>query len=91
MAQVKVKNATVTRIIPNYGFKCATEVKTKSGETRKETYTVWTDTKVQEGDVVDVTGNLSVKVEEFTNREGKLVQYAAIHVNNGVVEAEAPF
>jgi len=91
MAQVKIENATVTRIIPNYGFKAVCEIPTKSGDTRKETYTVWTNTKVMEGDIVNIMGVLGVKMEEFTNREGKQVTYAAIHVNNAKVETDAPF
>lgn len=91
MAQIKVNNATVTRIIPNYGFKASSEVKLRNGETKKELYTVWTDEQVKEGDVVNVSGLLSVKVEEFENKLGELVKYAAIHVNNAKVEADAPF
>jgi FKBP-type peptidyl-prolyl cis-trans isomerase (trigger factor) len=94
MATVTIKNATVTRIIPNYGFKAAVEVPLKSGDTKKETYTVWTDATVREGDVVSVNGLLSAKVEEFEGRDGKTVRYAAIHVNNAKIEtaeANAPF
>jgi hypothetical protein len=91
MAKVEIQNATVTRIIPNYGFKAVCEIPTKNGDPRKETYTVWTDAKVEEGSSVDIVGNLSVKVEEFTNKEGKLIRFAAIHVNNARVKADAPF
>lgn len=91
MAEIKVKNATVTRIIPNYGFKAQVEVTLKSGDKKKETYTVWTDAKAQEGDIVNISGLLSVKIEEFKGREGDQVQYAAIHINNAKVEADAPF
>lgn len=91
MAEIKVKNAVVTRIIPNYGFKAQTTITLKSGEPKKENYTVWTDSKAQEGDVVNISGLLSVKIEEFKGREGNQVQYAAIHINNAKVEADAPF
>lgn len=91
MALVKVTNATVTRIIPNYGFKASCEVELRNGETKKENYTVWTDQQVKEGDTVNVSGALSVRIEEFTGRDGKEVTYAAIHINNAKVEADAPF
>lgn len=91
MAKIEIKNATVTRLIPNYGFKAVCEIPTKNGDPRKETYTIWTDAKVEEGSMVDIAGNLSVKVEEYTNKEGKLVRYAAIHVNNALVKADTPF
>jgi hypothetical protein len=91
MAKVEIQNAVVTRIIPNYGFKAVCEIPSKTGESRKETYTVWTQEKVAEGAQVDISGLLSVKVEEFTNREGKLVRYAAIHINNARVKTDTPF
>lgn len=91
MAEVKIKDAVVTRIIPNYGFKAQSTITLKSGEQKKETYTVWTDARANEGDVVNISGLLSVKIEEFKGREGNQVQYAAIHINNAKVEANAPF
>jgi uncharacterized Zn ribbon protein len=91
MATVKVTGAVVTRLIPNYGFKAVKEVEMRNGETKKETYTVWSTDAVAEGDEVDVVGDLSVKIEDFTNREGKQVQYAAIHINNPKVTTNAPF
>lgn len=91
MATVEIQNATVERIIDGYGFKATVEVPLKSGETKKERYTVWTKQQVREGDVVNIQGLLGVKMEEFTNQSGEKVRYAAIHVNNAQVEADAPF
>lgn len=91
MAKVEVQNAVVTRIIDGYGFAAAVKVPMKNGEERTEKYTVWTDEKVREGDVVNVSGLLGVKVEEFTNQKGEVIRYAAIHVNNAQVSLDAPF
>jgi hypothetical protein len=93
MALVKIASAEVTRLIPGYGFKAASEIKLGStGDTKKEYYTVWTDAKVQEGQVVEITGALGVKIEEFTGRDGQPKTVAAIHVNDAkVVLADAPF
>lgn len=92
MAKAHIETATVSRIIQGYGFKCYSERKTKTGDTVKEYYTVWATTPaVKEGDIVEVTGDLSVKLEEFTGRDGNPKQTAAIHINNAKVTSEAPF
>ena len=92
MALITIEAAEVARIIEGYGFK-ATETTTVKGEERKTWYTVWTKTKVSEGDIVSVTGELGVKIEEFTGRDNQPKKVAAIHINNALVEAgsEAPF
>ena len=91
MATVEIENATVERIIDGYGFKAVVEVPLKSGETKKERYTVWTKAPVREGDTVTIKGLLGVKMEEFTNQSGELIRYAAVNVNNALMEADAPF
>lgn len=92
MAKAHIEAATVSRIIQGYGFKCYSERKTKTGDTVKEYYTVWaTSPSVKEGDIVEITGDLSVKLEEYTTRDGQAKQSAAIHINNAKVSAEAPF
>lgn len=91
MAKVTV-DLEVSRIIEGYGFK-GFEKATIKGEERKIYYTVWTQDRVNEGDVVSVSGLLGVKLEEFTGRDNKPKQIAAIHVNNAKVQlkADAPF
>lgn len=92
MAKVKIDGAKVERIIQGYGFKASEEITLKSGDKGKQWLTVWTQAQVREGDIVDITGDLSVKLEEFTGRDGGMKQTAAIHVNNAKVEgADAPF
>lgn len=90
MAKVTVE-LEVNRIIDGYGFKGIEKVTIK-GEERKIYYTVWTQDKVREGEYVSVQGLLGVKLEEFTGRDNKPKQIAAIHINNAKVQkADAPF
>ena len=90
MAKVTV-DLEVSKIISGYGFKGIEKVTIK-GEERKIYYTVWTQDRVREGDVVEVQGLLGVKLEEFTGRDNKPKQIAAIHINNAKVQkADAPF
>lgn len=90
MAKVSVE-LEVNRIIEGYGFKGIEKVTIK-GEERKIYYTVWTQDRVREGELVSVQGLLGVKLEEFTGRDNKPKQIAAIHINNAKVQkADAPF
>jgi hypothetical protein len=92
MAKVTFENVTVERLIPGYGFK-ATETTSVKGEERKTWITVWSKDAVVEGQVLSITGELGVKLEEFTGRDGNKRQTAAIHVNNATLSqgADAPF
>lgn len=92
MAKVKIENAKVERLIGNKGFAATEEVKTFSGDTVKAWYTVWATPNVSEGDLVTITGDLSVRLEEYTGSDNQPKTKAAAHVNNAKVEtAEAPF
>ena len=99
MAKVIVDSVKVVRVHRNGGgFNAHKELRLRNGETKTEKYTVWTTEPVQEGAVVSFEGVLSVKVEEFTNDEGELIRYAAVHVNDVVMsgaskvsEDDAPF
>jgi hypothetical protein len=93
MATVTIENARVERIIVGYGFK-ASEVTRVKGEERKTWFTVWTKETANEGDIVTIEGELSVKLETFTGRDNQPKQTAAIHVNNALLmtaEVDAPF
>jgi hypothetical protein len=93
MATVTIENARVERIIVGYGFK-ASESTLVKGEEKKTWFTVWTNETVTEGQIVTLEGDLSVKLEEFTGRDGSRKQTAAIHVNNALLmtqDTEAPF
>lgn len=94
MARIKISNATVGRVISQRGFVAVESYSTKSGETRNTKYTVWVDNPANippAGAIVTVEGNLSVKLEKFTNNEGNEIQYASTHVNQPqVVLVEEP-
>lgn len=86
MSEVFVEGAEVVRTHRNGGgFAAHKEKQLRDGITKVEKFTVWTTEPVTVGDVVSFRGVLSVKVEEFTNDDGLLVRYAAIHVNDPVL------
>lgn len=88
MAKIFIENAEVTRVQRGgKGFNAQTSYKLRNGETAVQKYTIWSDDQVHVGDVLNVTGNVTVKLEEFTNDKGDLIRYAAIHVNQPVLTA----
>lgn len=91
MAKVTIENAEVFKIIEGYGFRAVEKFTLKSGEEAKRYYTVWSQDKVSEGDIVSISGDLSVKVEEYTGRDNQPKTTAAVHVNNARITADAPF
>lgn len=86
MAYVNIKNATIENVYEGKGFRASTAYKTRDGADRKEYYKIWTPESVSVGDVVDVAGTLTVRLEEFTGDDGQMKSYAAIHVNNPKIE-----
>jgi len=91
MAKIEIENAEVFKIIEGYGFRAVEKFKLRNGEEAKRYYTVWTDQKVAEGDQVSISGDLSVKVEEYTDKNNQPKTSAAVHVNNARITADAPF
>jgi hypothetical protein len=90
MAQVKISGATVVYTNPK-GFTAKGQVKVL-GEMRDEYYKVWTEQKFQKGDVVEIVGDLSVRIENYEDkRTGQEKQAAAIHVNNPIIKSDSPF
>tara|TARA_R110000772_G_scaffold221180_1_gene331576 strand:- start:165 stop:449 length:285 start_codon:yes stop_codon:yes gene_type:complete len=86
MAKIQISNATVDRLISDKGLAVSTSFTRKDGEPGKEKFTVWADPAgYQVGDTVNVTGNLSVRVDEFEGDNG-LVRYAQVNVNQPQVE-----
>ena len=75
----------VARIIENYGFKGVEKYKDKKGEERTQWVTVWTKEQVREGETLEVSGDLSVKIESFTGRDNIPKQVAAININNPTI------
>lgn len=90
MAQVKISNATVA-YINSKGFTAKAQVKVL-GELRDEYYKVWTEEKFKEGDVVEIVGDLSVRLENYKDkRTGQDKQGVGIHVNNPIIKSDSPF
>jgi len=82
----------VVRIIQSYGFKAVEKYKDKKGEERTQWVTVWTKEQVREGETLEVSGDLSVKIESFTGRDNVPKQVAAININNPTItRSEMPF
>lgn len=90
---MKVKaELEVARIISGYGFKGVEKKRNKDGEEYSVWVTVWTKEQVREGEILEITGDLSCKLEEFTGRDNKPRQTAAIHINDAQIKrADAPF
>lgn len=91
MAKVSIENAEVFKIIEGYGFKAVEKFKLRNGEEGKRYYTIWSQDRVTEGDIVSIEGDLTVKIEEFTGRDNQPKTTAAVHVNNARVRTDAPF
>ena len=95
MATIEIENATVTRLIPNYGFEVAEEIQLRSGDTIKAYYTIWNkDFPAQVGDLVTVQGVYSAKIDEYTDKTNTLRTKISVSVNNAEVmsaDANAPF
>jgi hypothetical protein len=90
MAKIFIENAEVTRVQRGgKGFNAQTQYKLRNGETKTEKYTIWSDEQVHEGDVYNISGVVSVKLEEFTNDKGELIRYSQIHVNQPKLESVA--
>lgn len=100
MAKFKATDAEVLQVYNNKGFRAKEEYLNELGEPRTLSFKVWGKFEhLKAGDVVNVTGDLSTRVEEGLDsdgnpkldREGKPARYAAVHINNAVVTNNAPF
>jgi hypothetical protein len=86
MAKIIIENAEVTRVQrTGTGFNAQTAYRQRNGETSVQKFTVWSDEQIHVGDVVNIEGLVSAKVEEFTNDKGELIRYAAIHINKPTI------
>jgi hypothetical protein len=85
MAEVIIKEAEIIRLIPGYGVSVSESYKDKAGEVRKNYYTVWTKENLAVGDLINVRGLLTVKLDEY-EKDGAMVQKASASVNNPTIE-----
>jgi hypothetical protein len=77
---IKATNLTVTKAFGKF-FIAQDVFKKVDGSEGKLNYKVWSTTPVSEGQVVDVLGNASANVNEFTDQSGKHVVYAQLSIN----------
>lgn len=85
MAEITILNAEVIRLIPGYGATVTENYKTRTGDTGKNYYTVWTKEDLAVGDLLNVKGLLSVKLDEFETN-GEMKYKAVANVNNPTVQ-----
>lgn len=84
MAKVTVENAEVIKHLGQKGYVIQTKYVTRQNETQKETWTVWGN-QPDIGSVVTVTGNITVRLDEWDSDEGKR-QVARGHINNPEIQ-----
>jgi hypothetical protein len=80
MARITIENAEVTRYLGNKGYVAEVKYRTRAGDDKIEKWTVWGD-QPEVGSVHTITGDLTVKLEEFESDNGT-VRYARGHINN---------
>jgi len=88
MATVTIENAEVTKFLGDKGFIVETRYRTRSGEDRTEKWAVW-GKKAELGQVFTITGDLTIKMDEFEGKDGT-IRSARGHVNNPVFSFELP-
>lgn len=93
MATVTIENAEVVRLIPNYGFEVCETFQLRNGDEAKRYFTVWTKETAKEGDRLSVQGELGVKLDEYTNKEGEKKQKISVNINDALIMQmeDAPF
>jgi hypothetical protein len=93
LAKVIIENATVENLLGQKGYTVSVSTKDASGSERKLYYKIWSSqVPLQGAKIAKITGDLSVRLEEYTDKNGQPKQVAAVHVNNPQLEeANAPF
>jgi hypothetical protein len=77
---IKATGLTVTKAFGKF-FIAQDVFKKADGSEGKLNYKVWWTNPVQEGQTVEVIGNASANVNEFTDQSGKHVVYAQLSIN----------
>lgn len=81
MAFLSVKNATVSNI-NSKGFTIVESYVTQTGEKLSKYYKVWSDEAVREGQLVNVSGIFSARINEYDGKTS-----VEIHINKPRIEA----
>jgi hypothetical protein len=85
MAFVELREAEVTRIINGYGVEVAESWTGKTGDTFRSYYTVWTQENLNVGDVINVKGVLSVKLDQYESK-GETKHKAVANINSAKIQ-----
>jgi single-strand DNA-binding protein len=81
MSIVHLKDVTVTGIFSK-GFRVTESSKSKDGREFTQRWTVWSDDlRMSEGDVVSLSGVMSAKVNDWTDKEGQLRHSVELAIN----------
>jgi hypothetical protein len=93
LAKVIIENATVENLLGQKGYTVSVSSKDAAGSEKKIYYKIWSsETQLQGAKLDKITGDLSVRLEEYTDKNGQPKSVAAIHVNNPLIEsADLPF
>ena len=86
MSRIIFENAKITSMMAGHGFKCETTETKTDGSIRTEKFTVWTQEQFAIGQIVNVEGFHSARVEKFTPEGEAEVIYARAHVNNPTIK-----
>jgi hypothetical protein len=89
LAKITIENATVENLLGQKGYTVSVSAKDASGSEKKTYYKIWSMTPQLQGAKIDkITGDLSVRLEEYTDKNGQPKQVAAVHVNNPQLESD---
>jgi len=93
LSKITIENATVENLLGQKGYTVSVSTKDASGSEKKTYYKIWSSQPQLQGAKLDkIIGDLSVRLEEYTDKNGQPKQVAAIHVNNPQFEnADTPF
>ena len=81
MAIVQLKDVTVYATFSK-GFRVTETSKSKDGREFTQRWTIWSDDlRMHEGDVVSLSGFLSAKVNDWTDKEGQLRHSVELAIN----------
>lgn len=87
---IKATNLTVTKSFEKF-FIAVDTFKKADGSDGKQTYKIWSTQRVQPNQVVNIIGQASANVNEFTDQQtGNPVVYAQLTINAKEVEVLSP-
>ena len=90
MAIVQLKDVKVYATFSK-GFRVVEESKGRDGKDYSTRWTIWSDTLgVREGDVVSLSGFLSAKVNDWTDKDNVIRHSVELSINSPRLSGDAP-